>query len=913
MAMDNDSRYLTNIADYLSNRAVRASNMAKAGLTDLAILSETFYCDFLNILLDCHFINENVESPRFPGVDLIDWTKRVAAQVSVTCSPKRIREKIQSSIDKYNIPKDSNWHFYFVPLTIEAPSVKKDFVLKERLSFNPKKDILDIARILQLAQTEPEDAPHIIDKLKKLSDVVDKYKGEEPVAIEPQDKWITAYFAPVSRHHVPFLNEEELVEELLSSSNYAISGAIGGIGKTELLRVLCAEVVKRNEAEYIGWIDYSGNISADLLRSVRNEIISRNDPVNSFLAFAQKQRDNLVLFIDNARIDQKADLMSFLACLGCRVYVSTRNQAFLDYDILQLDLLPEPNAEALFIKYRGSSNNQIDINRSVTTIVKRCGCHPFAIELVAKYGKAKHIANDTLIEDLSAHGFDLNAMIQSNWNGNKQELIEHQLDKLFSFCDIPSDEKTKHILQFFAIIPSYPHTEKNLNCLLKSADADFSNLQPLLDSGWLSLTDAGCYMHDLVKTVVIRHLSIKANDCTAFLDGLAILSTEYSNFYTIKQALPLLLSVADFFSSERKCNAVYKIFNDISSVYFQLTEYTHSIKWAKKVIRLLGRDGCELDDEKTFILGLAYNNKGSALFGQAEFNHFKEKLPQKQITAVLENFDNAKYCMISLLHSSIFPPDTINRKLLVIKHNMARLFLNTGQEEKAVDVINNICNEKIQMIMEDLDYLYCRYSLLEDDPKLKERKEFLSEKSFLEKLISVFSHYTSIHISDVEKVRDYLQVSYNSSIRDIYFVFNNEMIPSLLRSFGLFGAAVALSVNNTVFNGNTIPAALVALARNRINFALDICDLRENVSLDEADIWGVSAQLIVSLSRMMTIGNAAEAAARDQKRGIDILEILFQNSSDDAYKLPLIHAYENMYSYTKNEIWKRKASAMLNQ
>lgn len=166
MAMDNDSRYLANIADYLSIRAVRASNMAKAGLTDLAILSEDFYCDFLNTLLDCNFKNENVENPGYPGVDLIDWTNYIAVQVSVTCSPKRIREKIQSSIDKYKIPEGSNWHFYFVPLTIEAPSIKRDFVLKERLSFNPQKDILDIARILQLAQTKPEDSPQIIDKLK---------------------------------------------------------------------------------------------------------------------------------------------------------------------------------------------------------------------------------------------------------------------------------------------------------------------------------------------------------------------------------------------------------------------------------------------------------------------------------------------------------------------------------------------------------------------------------------------------------------------------------------------------------------------------------------------------------------------------------------------------------------------------
>lgn len=179
MPMDKDSQYFMNIQNYLAQRVVSASKAAAIGHTELAILSENFYCDFLNALLNCDFKNVNVEKRNAEGIDLIDWTNKIAAQVSATCSPKRIREKIQSSINKFEIPDEDVWHFYFVPLSIEAPSIEKGFVQKEGLTFNPQKDVLDIGRILELTQTKPAESPYIIDKLEMLSNLVDKYRAME--------------------------------------------------------------------------------------------------------------------------------------------------------------------------------------------------------------------------------------------------------------------------------------------------------------------------------------------------------------------------------------------------------------------------------------------------------------------------------------------------------------------------------------------------------------------------------------------------------------------------------------------------------------------------------------------------------------------------------------------------------------
>lgn len=171
MTAHNDENYHNKIRDYLIDRAHAVRVDVNRNMPKLSVLSEDFYAEFLNILLDLQLENENVNKRNVKGIDLLDWKNQVAVQVSATCAPDSIREKIRRSIRNYEKPEDEEWQFYYVPITDEAPELKSDFLMPEGLRFNRKQGVLDITRIMALASGK--------HKLMQLSQLVDHYSKAE--------------------------------------------------------------------------------------------------------------------------------------------------------------------------------------------------------------------------------------------------------------------------------------------------------------------------------------------------------------------------------------------------------------------------------------------------------------------------------------------------------------------------------------------------------------------------------------------------------------------------------------------------------------------------------------------------------------------------------------------------------------
>lgn len=187
--MHNDLRYRENIETYLIQRAHAVQVDTKGNLMNLAVLSEDFYTEFLNILLDLNLTNANALERNKKGIDLIDLENRVVVQVSATYAPNTIRSKIKKSIDNFEPPEQGEWQFYFVPITDKAPEIKSDLALPDGVHFDHCRDILDIARIMELAKG--------IKKLRALSRLVDKYsrKRSKPLLIIGGLLLITILFA----------------------------------------------------------------------------------------------------------------------------------------------------------------------------------------------------------------------------------------------------------------------------------------------------------------------------------------------------------------------------------------------------------------------------------------------------------------------------------------------------------------------------------------------------------------------------------------------------------------------------------------------------------------------------------------------------------------------------------------------
>ena len=211
--MYNDERYYINIRNSLITRANAVKIDSKSNLHNLAVLSEDYYRPILNTLLGWSLVNANAEEQNASGIDLIDRDRHIAVQVSVICDPKHIREKIKHSIHGFNIPDDQDWHFFYVPITDKAPVPRKNFDLPKGLIFDQKKDILDIARIMQLV----EDAE--IDVKAKISELVDKFDKEETQQHKLVSYLKTAFDREKGKN--PSMQMERVIVEIIPKGHFS--------------------------------------------------------------------------------------------------------------------------------------------------------------------------------------------------------------------------------------------------------------------------------------------------------------------------------------------------------------------------------------------------------------------------------------------------------------------------------------------------------------------------------------------------------------------------------------------------------------------------------------------------------------------------------------------------------------------
>ena len=234
---NNDLIYRNKIKQYLIHRAHEVRVDANGNLMNLSVLSENFYCEFLNILLGLSLENANASRKNTAGIDLIDWTNHVAAQVSVTCAPNTIRKKIRNSIQRFDKPGGEAWQFYFVPIKDEAPDLTKGFALPEGLAFDHTRDVLDISRIMTLADR--------IDKLEQLAALVEKYSARErlrsALKLEPLGRGKARSRFEYNARVVPLLGRAREMADLRGFvagdprdfAWWAVAGP-GGAGKTRL-------------------------------------------------------------------------------------------------------------------------------------------------------------------------------------------------------------------------------------------------------------------------------------------------------------------------------------------------------------------------------------------------------------------------------------------------------------------------------------------------------------------------------------------------------------------------------------------------------------------------------------------------------------------------------------------------------
>ena len=134
---------ITSRLAYLSSEVRLSGSM---NLLDSNVLLEDVFKEILNITYGLKLQNANLIKQNIKAIDLIDCSSKTIIQVSSDNS----KAKVQTSLDKIELPKYEGYTFKFVCISKGVSHLKKHhFNVPEGISFNAETDCYDDKRIVR--------------------------------------------------------------------------------------------------------------------------------------------------------------------------------------------------------------------------------------------------------------------------------------------------------------------------------------------------------------------------------------------------------------------------------------------------------------------------------------------------------------------------------------------------------------------------------------------------------------------------------------------------------------------------------------------------------------------------------------------------------------------------------------------
>lgn len=126
---------------------VSLRNRGFLNLHDQNIFSQRFIAELLNIVFGYKLVNLDYQKKNYTAIDLGDWERKIAFQVTVTKSSSKIKDAITKFIR-------SQQYVYFENLKVfilaqKQKSYRSNFETEGKFNFDPKVDIIDIPDIIK--------------------------------------------------------------------------------------------------------------------------------------------------------------------------------------------------------------------------------------------------------------------------------------------------------------------------------------------------------------------------------------------------------------------------------------------------------------------------------------------------------------------------------------------------------------------------------------------------------------------------------------------------------------------------------------------------------------------------------------------------------------------------------------------
>ncbi|MBR1684591.1 MAG: ATP-binding protein, partial [Clostridia bacterium] len=285
-------------------------------------------------------------------------------------------------------------------------------------------------------------------------------------------------------------------ERMLSESGHLLVSGIGGIGKSEMCRMLLSRVLARQAYPRLAFVQYHGSLSLSFARAFpgmegkeAGEVL---DTVRSMLS--DRKKGPTLLCIDNVDVSPQEDsALESLYTFGCDMLVTSRLPALPGFRTLRLAPLNSEEGKELFClqdPHVGVESPGLDL------LMGHLQGHPLAISLLASLCKTQYWLPEDLTVHLQRHGIRNLPYVRDA----QTYTVDETLRQVFDATGLSREEK--NALHLFAVLPYRAYRPDRL--LLMAGDVTDSlqtlcvMLQRLSDQGWLSQSGEGYSMHPVI-------------------------------------------------------------------------------------------------------------------------------------------------------------------------------------------------------------------------------------------------------------------------------------------------------------------------------------------------------------------------------------------------------------------------------
>ena len=358
------------------------------------------------------------------------------------------------------------------------------------------------------------------------------------VAQRPTDKYITR------------LEEQKIKDKLNASHKILLVSGIGGIGKSEICKVLFYQYIESLKPQYVGWLQFNKNFKDTL--NLKFKMIENTDDkdenIRKIKLYINELTDKLLLFVDNVDIIEPVDIELFTS-LPCNLIMTSRLRDMTDrMTQIMIGTLSKEECVELYQKHH---LNPKDAVCDIEKIVIKAAYHTLAVELLAKTAKAtRGLSASELLGRIEKSGFCLENIEAVYMDGKRGTFIEH-FSKIFALVNLEPEEII--VLKKFSLMPYQPLHSVFARKWFELKNFDVIN--SLITKGWIMESDGDFFMMHPIIAEVVRHkhpllysecgnmISIMASDAhieekETFIDKLGI--------------LPFVSNVAEYFNGSAK-------------------------------------------------------------------------------------------------------------------------------------------------------------------------------------------------------------------------------------------------------------------------------------------------------------------------------------------------------------------------